>query len=31
MVESVSTAKDLLDGVHLRPGCVLKVTEAVFE
>ncbi|CAD8172982.1 unnamed protein product [Paramecium octaurelia] len=31
MVESVQTAKEMLDGLHIRPNVIVKVTEAVFE
>ncbi|CAD8087544.1 unnamed protein product [Paramecium sonneborni] len=31
MVESVQTAKEMLDGLHIRPDVIVKVTEAVFE
>ncbi|CAK72965.1 unnamed protein product (macronuclear) [Paramecium tetraurelia] len=31
MVESVQTAREMLDGLHIRPDVIVKVTEAVFE
>ncbi|CAD8080867.1 unnamed protein product [Paramecium sonneborni] len=31
MVESVQTAREMLDGLHIRPDVIVKVSEAVFE